>query len=183
MGNEADIKAAYALIQGVEGDVVEFGVRNGSSFGMLAQCIADGGKDRLLVGFDIWMPDAEYPSAPDESKVNSVDFMTARNAIVRELVQRRLFISYDLKQGWFREITPRQLPKKIAFAHLDCDLEQSHLEALALVWPRLQSRGVILLDDWGEPKWPGVDRAMGAFFKEGLRSFDMVGRRAIAKRG
>lgn len=155
------------MIRGVQGDVVECGVRGGSSFGMLAQCIHDEALGRLLVGYDVWDGVALFSQKPDENFVRAIDLDKVQRFFPLELEQRGITgVSWSLVRGWFRDTLPGELPERIAFAHLDCDLEASMDECLPPVWERLSPGGVIVVDDWGEEKWPGVARAILRFFHD-----------------
>jgi O-methyltransferase len=56
------------------------------------------------------------------------------------------------------------LPTKIAFAHIDGDLYASTIQALRLVYPKMQYGGFILVDDYGEPYFEGPKLATDKFF-------------------
>jgi len=49
---------------------------------------------------------------------------------------------------------------KIAFAYIDVDLYRPTRDALAFILPRMVKDGIIVVDDYGDPDWPGVSRAM-----------------------
>jgi O-methyltransferase len=57
------------------------------------------------------------------------------------------------------------MPNPIAFAFLDGDFYDSILESLKLIWPRMNPRGIILIDDYQRPELPGVERAVYDFFQ------------------
>lgn len=50
----------------------------------------------------------------------------------------------------------------VAFAHLDCDQEQSYRDALAFIVPRMARRGILWFDD--APCLPGACRAVESVF-------------------
>jgi O-methyltransferase len=68
--------------------------------------------------------------------------------------------------GWFAETLPAQLPKYIAFAHLDGDLYSSIKISLEHVWPRMIPGGVIVIDDYNFLSIPGCKRAADEFFAD-----------------
>lgn len=65
--------------------------------------------------------------------------------------------------GWFKDLKPEDLPEKISLAHLDGDVYSSIMESLNLVYGRMVVGGVILIDDYGHPEWPGVKQAIEEF--------------------
>src|SRR5690606_28566266 len=56
-----------------------------------------------------------------------------------------------IHKGWFEEIEDGDLPKKIAFAHIDGDFYTSTISALRLVYPRMPGGGIIVIDDYCDP--------------------------------
>jgi O-methyltransferase len=67
-------------------------------------------------------------------------------------------------QGWFNNLGPTDLPKKIAFAHLDGDLYSSTYDSLNLIYELLVKDAIILIDDYDSKEWPGVKNAVDEFF-------------------
>jgi O-methyltransferase len=56
-----------------------------------------------------------------------------------------------------------EYPEQVAFAVVDVDLYRGTKDALALLYPRMSSRGVIMVHDYLNPDLPGVERAVGEF--------------------
>jgi hypothetical protein len=54
----------------------------------------------------------------------------------------------------------------IAFANLDMDLYQPMRDALAFILPRMVKGGVIVVDDYNDPDWPGVTKAVNELGKD-----------------
>jgi hypothetical protein len=85
--------------------------------------------------------------------------------------QHKLMANFAAKQlrtpivhaGWFKDLKPEDVPSNISFAHLDGDCESSTLQALNIVWPNLVTGAIVLVDDYGDPWWPGVKRAVDDF--------------------
>ncbi len=53
---------------------------------------------------------------------------------------------------------------KFSFVHLDVDLYESTLSALAFFWPRMSSGAIVLSHDY--PLLDGVVRAFSEFFRD-----------------
>jgi len=53
--------------------------------------------------------------------------------------------------GWFKDTLPNELPKEIAFAHLDGDLYSSIIESLTYVYPLLSKNAIVIIDDYCDP--------------------------------
>jgi len=63
-------------------------------------------------------------------------------------------------KGWFRDLTPTDVPATIAFAFLDGDFYESIYDSLRLVLPRMQQGSVIIVDDYAREALPGAARAV-----------------------
>lgn len=65
------------------------------------------------------------------------------------------------------------LPSEIILLRLDTDFYESTLIELEVLWPRLISGGILILDDYGH--WDGARRAVDEYFYSiGLDSFFLV---------
>jgi hypothetical protein len=69
-----------------------------------------------------------------------------------------------LVPGYFHE-SFKTLPPEIrfSFVHLDVNLYESYREGLEFFYPRLDSSGIILLDEYNDPPWPGCNKAADEF--------------------
>ena len=57
-----------------------------------------------------------------------------------------------------------KVPAKIAILRLDTDFYDSTLMELQVLWPRLVSGGILILDDYGH--WDGARRAVDEYFEK-----------------
>ncbi len=144
----------YALeAQKVTGEYVEFGCFHGDTAKLLTKItgrvfhLYDSFHGLPSVG-EVCIPGA-MATEPDEVRVNYV-----RDDILQPIIHA----------GWFSDLKETDLPAKIAFAHIDGDLYASTIQALRLVYPRMQYGGFILVDDYGEPFFEGPKRATDEFF-------------------
>jgi O-methyltransferase len=48
----------------------------------------------------------------------------------------------------------------IAFAHIDVDVFQAHLDAIDFIWPRMSSGGIMVFDDYAQPSCRGAHMAV-----------------------
>ena len=79
--------------------------------------------------------------------------------------------NYDIKDpiiipGYFNNLTEKDLPSKISFAHIDGDLYQSVMDSLELVYPLVTAGGYILIDDSLSPRYEGATQAVKDFFSD-----------------
>jgi len=140
--------------QQLDGDIVEFGCYVGNTTKLIS-CITN----KQIHVYDSFqgLPQT-FENHGGEMKVLSQQFVD--NFKIDDI---RLPI---INEGWFNKINPEQLPNKISFAHLDGDLYESTLQPLHLIYDRMVSGGVILIDDYEAVDWPGVKTAVTEFFTD-----------------
>jgi O-methyltransferase len=140
--------------QQLDGDIVEFGCYVGNTTKLIS-CITN----KQIHVYDSFqgLPQT-FENHGGEMKVLSQQFVD--NFKIDGI---RLPV---INEGWFNEINPEQLPNKISFAHLDGDLYESTLQPLHLIYNRMVSGGVILIDDYEAVDWPGVKTAVIEFFTD-----------------
>jgi O-methyltransferase len=66
-------------------------------------------------------------------------------------------------------LTQPKLPQSIALLRLDTDFYDSTLIELQVLWPRLSTGGVLILDDYGH--WDGARKAVDEYFATSIKSF------------
>lgn len=69
-----------------------------------------------------------------------------------------------IHKAWFKDLTSDDVPDKIAFAFLDGDFYESIRDSLALVLPRMQVGGTIIVDDYAREALPGAAKAVHEHF-------------------
>jgi O-methyltransferase len=47
--------------------------------------------------------------------------------------------------------------------HLDCVIYESYMQCLKFFYPRLVRGGVIVVDEYNDPPWPGCTQAVDEF--------------------
>jgi len=68
-----------------------------------------------------------------------------------------------LYSGFFDKTLQQCAVPTFSFVHLDCDAYEPYRECLAFFYPRLARGGIILLDEYNDPAWPGCNKAMDEF--------------------
>ena len=66
-------------------------------------------------------------------------------------------------RGWFKDTLPGAPIEKLALVRLDGDMYSSTMDAVEALYPRLQSGGYILVDDYGAV--PGCREAIDEYRK------------------
>jgi hypothetical protein len=169
----------YINVEGIDGDIVEFGVYTGVSLALFAYAQQSQAADppRRVVGFDAF---EGLPPSQDEHplwttgtfSVNVWDHpLLPIGARATPEATQELFALCDLpppvlEVGWFAETLRRAPCEAIALLHVDCDLYESSVDVLHGVGPALQDGTMVLFDDWflfkGHPG-KGESRAFGEF--------------------
>jgi len=156
----------------IEGDVVECGVSIGHGLlyflllGMLME------RERNVFGFDSFagFPESTRQDAKADGshQVARGDYATPMQLVSRVLedgrvAQRSLEHNVHLIQGFFDNTLP-QYQRPIALLHLDCDLYESYQTCLRHLYGKVASGGLILLDEYSDPNFPGARKAVDEFF-------------------
>ena len=134
--------------QDLEGDIVEFGCYCGHTSKLISYI-----SDKPLYVYD------SFEGLPETGEMT-----TSLDLLCENFTYDRIRLPY-IRQGWFSDIKPEQVPEKISFAHLDGDLYESIMDSLKLVYNKVVPNGVILIDDYGDDEyWPGARKAVDEFF-------------------
>ena len=167
----------HIVKHGIAGDMVECGVwRGGSMMAVALALMARGDTSRHLYLYDTF----EGMSEPTEHD-KSVSGESAQTQLARtdrdhalwavagfEDVQANLASTgYPAERihyvkGKVEDTIPGTLPQRIALLRLDTDWYESTRHELQHLYPRLQSQGVLIIDDYGH--WQGARQAVDEYF-------------------
>lgn len=162
----------YVVAAGAAGDFVECGVWKGGSVMMMALTLkAMGVADRDLHLFDTFtgMPeptdkDVDY-TGQDMRPVTQAnpEWLKAELDEVRANLAKTGYPAerFHLVPGNVLDTVPGHAPKTIALLRLDTDWHKSSQHELAHLFPRLSSRGVLIIDDYGH--FQGAREAVDEF--------------------
>lgn len=161
----------------VPGDVVECGVWKGGSMMVVARTLRELGRtERALHLFDTFagMPE---PSSDDVSINGSAALPRWRQrqrgsvnlwdyAPLQEVKAALATTGYPSErihfvEGLVEDTVPSEAPERIAVLRLDTDWYESTRHELEHLWPRLQSGGVLIIDDYGH--WKGARKAVDEY--------------------
>lgn len=148
--------------RGVDGAVVELGCYIGTT-SLFLRRLLDKYQDRRE--FHVYDSFAGLPlkSREDESpagmQFKAGELSVSKKQFVQEFKKARLAVPV-IHKSWFSDLTPLDMPDRIAFAFLDGDFYASIRDSLRLVLPRMQSGGTIIVDDYAREALPGVARAV-----------------------
>jgi O-methyltransferase len=152
----------------VPGDVVEFGSFQGNSAVLIRLIMDSFESNNKFYAFDSFEGLTAF-SDKDIQLTNRKPNRLAKPTLgwlkSHQNVLLRNFKRYKLKppeviDGLVEQTVPSKLPDKICFAHLDLDLYNPSLHVLNCLEGRLQPGGVILMDDYDHPSFPGIKKAI-----------------------
>jgi hypothetical protein len=187
----------YVVEAGIPGHFVECGVWKGGSMMAVARTLQGMGvTDRQLFMFDTFTG-MTSPGAEDRdtngrlaSEVleqrGEADEIWARASLetVRSAMQLTgyPFDKVQMVPGSVETTLPERAPDQIALLRLDTDWYQSTKHELVHLFPRLNRRGVLIIDDYGH--WHGARLAVDEYLRETnthilLSRIDYTGRLAI----
>lgn len=161
----------------IAGDIVECGVwRGGSMMAVALALMARGDTSRELFLYDTFEGMSEPGAADRSHDGSSAAEQLARTARGQGVwceaglddVQANLWSTgYPRERihfvpGKVEDTIPGTLPERIALLRLDTDWYESTRHELQHLYPRLSSRGVLLIDDYGH--WQGARQAVDEYF-------------------
>ena len=181
----------YLIAANVPGDFVECGVwRGGSMMAVALTLLHLNAADRRLYLFDTFqgmLPpsdlDIDHAGRPaaDQMHLENVRALSAleevRAAMASTGYPQNLL---HFVPGKVEDTVPAGAPEKIALLRLDTDWYESTRHELTHLFPRLSTRGVLIIDDYGH--WQGARRAVDEYFSANpilLNAIDFTVRIAV----
>lgn len=146
---------------GISGDLAEFGVYKGGTAKLI--CHFAAGTGAVLHLFDTFAGMPANDEA-DHGQHKAGDFADTSLPEVLRCLEGCSVMAFP---GIFPETAKGLEDCRYRFAHVDLDSFQGTAAALDFLLPRMASGGVILLDDYGWWKTPGVAAAVHARVGEG----------------
>ena len=147
---------AHQSALGVKGDIFEIGTYFGKSTMVLAYHLVDGESLRVCDAFELDTVD-RYADKPTIS-----DLLGAIRVSVPDFDEAHLVVHNCLSKDL---VLPSEA--RFRFAHIDGGHSREEaLGDLRLTAPHMIAGGVIAVDDYDHPKWPGVKEAVADFLNE-----------------
>ena len=156
----------------LDGDVAECGAFQGlSSFVFchyirLAQPGFDGSGYHIFDSFEgLSQPRAEDTAEPgaalmDEQFRNAGAFHGSLETVKSTLSE---FPRIEYHRGWIPQSFDGISEREYKFVHLDLDLYEPIKGSIEYFYPRMVRGGVIVIDEYGLPRWPGARKAVDEF--------------------
>lgn len=169
----SNIRIIFRLLEpalSLPGNVAECGVWQGSALiptGLFARQRAPA---KRLLGFDSFEGLDQTVSrdvalgGEDDSRKRVGGFSnTSYEAVEQRVRQFGLSGTVTLVRGYFQDTLPKYADSQFCFVHLDCVIYESYRQCLEFFYPRMVTGGVILLDEYKDPPWPGCTQAVDEF--------------------
>ena len=168
----------YVVENDIEGDMVECGVWRGGCALAISKTLQKLGSNKKVYLFDTFegMTKPTFFDKKSSSKLNAFEkfkelqkdnhnewcyasLEDVKNSFAKyNLLSNATFIKGDVKKT-LKKI--RNIPPKIALLRLDTDWYESTKLELEILYPLLQSKGVLLIDDYGY--WEGARKAVDEY--------------------
>jgi O-methyltransferase len=168
-----------ALSAGIEGDLIETGVfRGGLGILMRGVLRAWGETGRKVYCADSWeglpAPGGDIDDAVAHDALKSIHQFTVSLESVKDTFARYGLLDDQVVflKGWFAETLPSAAFEKLAVARLDGDYYESTRDAIESLYPKLQTGGWLIVDDYGAPV--GARRAIDEYRREHAISEPML---------
>jgi len=153
----------------ISGDVAECGVYQGASLIPMAVWATQHNVRKTFFGYDSFqgfedtiVKDQQMGGADIECKrpggMNETSYELVAGKVKAFQLQ-----NVRLRKGFFKETFPKETENRFSLVHLDCDTYNAYSECLTFFYPRMSPGGVILLDEYNDPPWPGCNAAVDEF--------------------
>jgi hypothetical protein len=175
-GGGANVRILFHTLDSVlslAGDVAECGVFQGSTLIPIGLLLRHRGSSKKVLGFDSFEGlddtvtlDIGLGGDHDHRKQVGGFSNTSYENLVRKIQQFKLTNAVSLVKGYFQNSLAKYADRRFCFVHLDCVIYESYKECLEFFYPRMVTGGVILLDEYTDPPWPGCKRAVDEFLAD-----------------
>lgn len=148
------------LVADVAGDTAECGVYEGSSSFLI--CQATGGNGRTHHAFDSF-EGLSSPVAADGNHWQKGHLSTPMERAQRNL---RHFPHVDWHKGWIPDRFADIASRRFALVHIDVDLFEPTRDSMEFFYPRMNTGGIIVCDDYACTTCPGATKAADDYLRD-----------------
>ena len=153
------------VLKNIEGEIVEFGCYSGTTSLFLSRLLKEANSTKRLYVYDSFdgLPDkTKEDESPLGTEFKRGELRSTKNKLIENYRKAGLSLPI-IKKAWFHEIEEDEVPDKICFAFLDGDYYKSIRISLSLIAHKLSPGATIVIDDYDNPKLPGVKKAVSDF--------------------
>ena len=187
----ANINIILELLErviGIPGDIAECGVFQGETLATIAIWCGQQKCDKRIFGFDSFEGfdnSVEYDRilGGHDNGQKRVGHFSDTSLTMVETKMRLLGVAEttSLVKGYFADTLALLGHTQFCFVHLDCDLYSAYQQCLYHFYPRMTSGGIILLDEYNDPPWPGCNKAVDEYLADKPESLEMIERNYYQK--
>lgn len=169
----ANINVLLALLdqaRGLAGDLAECGVYRGGTLIPTGLYLKQTCLKKVAYGFDSFQGfddsvDSEIAlgGVPNSEKRRGGFSDTSSQYVGAKVRRFGLEDHVKLVKGYLADTLACHSEKRFCFVHLDVDIYESYKLGLEFFYPRLVSGGLVLLDEYNDPPWPGCNKAVDEF--------------------
>jgi hypothetical protein len=163
------------------GAIAECGVYRGATLVPLAAAVRSDAPEKPVLGLDSFQGLGHHIArdlalgAPANPDLHPDGFRDTCERLVADKVRRfGLEETVRLVSGFFRKSLERIAEYSFCFVHLDCDVYEAYRDCLAFFYPRLVPGGVLLIDEYDDPHWPGCTLAVDEFLADKPESLQPI---------
>lgn len=135
----------------IPGDIVECGSFKGGSGILMGLLLKELGSDKKIHLFDSFegLPEPDKKNDKGYKKGQFKSDFSELQAVIEQL---DLSDTIFLHKGWFNVTIPQYLSNepKVSLFHIDCDLYTSTMDCFPSVFPFVEEKGVVILDDFND---------------------------------
>ena len=156
------------------GDVVEFGCYIGTTSVYLADMLMP--TDRELYVYDSFagLPEkGNKDISPLGESFKAGELLASKKQFIKNMLSAGVKVPV-IKKAWFSDLTPNDVPEKVAFAFLDGDYYKSVVDPLKLLEGCLVPGATIVVDDYGNAALPGAAKAVDEWMQKHPRATKRV---------
>lgn len=149
------------LDSGILGDIVEFGCYVGTTSIYLQDELISRTPLRSLHVYDSFegLPEKTHQDqSPAGVQFKAGELAASKSMLIKNFRRFNLPLP-TITQAWFKDLTPKDIPKRIAFAFLDGDFYDSISASFAIISASLSPGATVVVDDYHSETLPGAARA------------------------
>jgi hypothetical protein len=176
-------------VAAIPGSVAECGVYRGNTLIPLSVYLRSVDSRKRIFGFDSFegFPAEElkqelnlsgYAEDPNKSEAG---FKDTSFTLVRQKLVLFGLEHVELHKGYFNDSLVRCANEVFSFVHLDCDLYGSYKDCLEFFYPRLSDCGIVLIDEYNDPAWPGCNKAVDELLVDKPERLQLIERQNYQK--
>jgi|SRR5581483_1650813 len=169
----------------LDGAAAEVGTfRGGSAYFLAAAYAGRLGREVPIEVIDTFsghppdrLSDRDDPAHRDGTKFTDTSFESVSAYLAP-------FEALTVRPGEFSAVAPGLPQQAYRLVHVDVDLYEPALDCLRYFAPRLVAGGIVVLDDYGAPRCPGIAQAAAEFLaaEPGFQAWDPMTRQLVLVR-